>query len=145
MMTTAPAGTSYSVTRRWLPWRRKAKDLDMTGDFPGGDFGGADDLLGVVLVVVLVLLLLPILAFALVVALEVMLLLLLLPFYVVARMVLGVHWEIEVRLRTGLIWPVVHTEKVPGWGESGLRINELATEIRDGRVVMPATVEELRS
>lgn len=137
-MATAPSGISYSVTRRWLPWRRKAKDLDIGPDVPG-DFGGGDDLLGVLFLVLLVLLLLPFVAVALVVALELLLLLLLLPFYVVARTAFGVAWEIEVRLRTGVVWPVVHVEDVRGWGASGRRINELATAIRDGAVLMPTT------
>ncbi|MBE7325965.1 hypothetical protein IEQ44_15050 [Nocardioides sp. Y6] len=136
-MTTAPDGARYSVTRRWMPWRRRAKDLDAGPDFPGGDFGSGDDLLGVLVLVVLVLLLVPFVAAAFLVALELLLLLLLLPFYVVARTLFGVSWEIEVRLRTGLVWPVVHTEKVHGWGASGRRINDLATAIRDGAVTMP--------
>jgi hypothetical protein len=40
----------------------------------------------------------------------------LLPLAVLARVLLGAPWEVEVReVVAGSLWPIVHTETVPGW------------------------------
>ena len=147
MKSTDPAGVTYSVTRRWMPWRRRIKELDApdTGGF--GDVGGlADDPVGLVLLGVFALLalvlLLPGLLLLLGVAIETALLLALLPVAVLGRSAFGMPWEVEVRnTGGGVVWPVVHTEQVKGWGASGVRIADLAEEIRLGRFTLepPAT------
>ena len=52
-------------------------------------------------------------------------------------MLFGAPWEVEVRLVSSGVWPVVHTEKVNGWSASGHRIADLAEEIRLGRLQPP--------
>ena len=64
-------------------------------------------------------------------------LLALLPVAVLARTAFGMPWEVEVRdTDAGVVWPVVHTEQVKGWGASGVRIADLAEEIRLGRFTL---------
>lgn len=140
MKSTSPSGATYSVTRRWLPWRRRIKDIDVPDT--GGGFGGFDGLgddpfsliLLLVFGLVALVLFLPGLLLLLGFAVEVALLLALLPVAVLARVVLGVPWEVEVRdTNGGVVWPVVHTEQVKGWSASGTRIADLAEEVRTGR------------
>lgn len=142
MRTTAADGTRYSVTRRWLPWRRRIQgDDDGTGSSWAPDLGGGHDLgddpisavIGLVLLLVAIILFAPAVLVAIGVALEVALLLLLLPLAVLARVLFGHPWEVEVRLRdTEKIWPVVHTEEVKGWRASSARIAEISEQIRSG-------------
>lgn len=144
MRATDPQGTTYSVTRRWVPWRRRIRDLDAPGTDLVPDVGGLGDdplsaaLLVIVLLVALVLVL-PGLVVLLGAAVEIALLTALLPVVVLARVVAGVPWEVEVR-RTGrgrgtLGWPVVHAEPAGGWGESRTRIHDLAQAVEQGRFV----------
>lgn len=145
MKTTSPEGTTYSVTRRWMPWRRRiaSSDADIG---PSGDSGShwwhfddfGDDpisaVIGIVLLLVLAVVALPAIFLAIGVALEVALLLILLPLAVLGRTLLGRPWEVEVRntQTSDLVWPVVHTEPVKGWFASGTRIAEISEEIRLG-------------
>ena len=138
MKATDPTGHTYSVTRRWMPWRRRIKDVDPPDSF--GDLGGLGDdpvsmVLALVLGLVALVLLLPGLLLLLGLAVEVTLLVSLLPVVVLARTLFGVPWEVEVRDTSpagGLVWPVVHTEPAGGWTDSGARIIELAGEIQRG-------------
>ena len=142
MKATDPNGHTYSVTRRWMPWRRRIKnaDLDTGGGGGFGDLSGiGDDPISLVLFLIFGLIalvfVLPGLLLAIGVAIEFALLLALLPLVVAARTLFGVPWEVEVRDTSpsrGLTWPVVHTEASGGWTESGTRIHDLVGEIERG-------------
>ena len=127
MKVQAPAGESYRIQRRWLPWRRRARAdaLDWMPDLPGADVDFGDESFALV---ILALLLIPLLLVAAFIVGEVLLLLLLLPFFVLARSVFGTPWVIEVTRKR----KVVHVEAVEGWAESLQRIEHLATALRQG-------------
>lgn len=141
MKATDPTGKTYSVTRRWMPWRRRIKDADFdTGGGGFGDLGGlGDDPISLVLFLIFglfaLVLVLPGLLLLLGAAVEISLLLALLPIAVLARTLFGMPWEVEVRDTNpsrGIPWPVVHTEPVRGWTDSGTRIHDIAAEITRG-------------
>jgi hypothetical protein len=119
-----PAGETWRIKRRWLPWRRKVRDVP---DVPvDGFFAGGDDLLSGVVAVIVIALLLPVIFIVAVMLAEVLLLLLLLPLWIIVRAVLGGAWPIEVwRGKT-----LVGTESVKGWGPSGIRLHDIAEGIR---------------
>ena len=127
MKTTTPAGETFRVRRRVLPWRRRLRKV------PDWDFGGfgipdVDHLgvLGAILLVIGILIALPIIILALLVVGEVFLLLLLLPLFVLARVAFKQPWVVEVtHYRT-----LVHAESVVGWGAAGERARALAEELR---------------
>jgi hypothetical protein len=121
-----PAGKTYRIQRRWLPWRRRTRSeaLDWLPDFPGGNLDFDDDF-GLVIVALLLVPFLVILAF---VVGELLLLLLLFPFFVLARSVFGTPWIIEVTLKG----KVVQVEAVQGWAASSKRIEGLAAALRHG-------------
>lgn len=144
MKATDPSGKTYSVTRRWMPWRRRVKGADGVDTGGGfGDLGGlGDDPISLVLFLIFgliaLVLFLPGLLLLIGVAIEVVLLVALLPVAMLGRALFGVPWEIEVRdtsPSSGFVWPVVHTEKVGGWGASGARISDVAHEISRGTFV----------
>lgn len=109
-----PRGNTYTVRRRWLPWRRKVDFSDAPVDF-----GGADDLgcLGLIVVIIAI----PFILIAVVALVELLLLLLLLPLWLLIRILLRRPWTIDVRRDRVL----VHTEKVVGLRESSLRMRHL--------------------
>jgi len=137
--TVAPDRHTYSVTRRWLPWRRRIEGGEVSGPDWAPDVGGLGDdpvsaVLFLLVALVLAVILLPAVLLAIGVVIEMALLLALLPLAVLVRVLFGAPWEVEVRLVSGGVWPVLHTEKVKGWSASGQRIAELAEQIRLGRV-----------
>lgn len=141
MRATDPQGRTYSVTRRWVPWRRRIREVDATGPDLLPDVGSlGDDPLSAVLLVVFglaaLVVVLPGVLLLLGAAVEVALLLALLPLAVLARTLAGVPWEVEVRRtgrgRGGLAWPVVHAEPAGGWSQSRTRIHELVHELEQG-------------
>ncbi len=129
MKVSSPDGTTWRVTRRWVPWRRR-----LDGDFSDGpsmDLGGlGDDPVSVIVGIIAFVVLIPFLVVALVVSLELLLLLLLVPFAVLGRVLLGRQWTVEVR-RGWKPW----TEVPAGdWQASTLRIHDLADALRRGQV-----------
>ena len=78
-----PAGQTWRVTRRWVPWRRRAQNIDTSGAFGSVDL---DD--GLIFGIILFLFA-PVILLALLVAAEFFLLLLLLPVAVLARVAFG--------------------------------------------------------
>lgn len=126
-----PAGETWRIKRRWLPWRRKVRDVP---DVPvDGLSMGGDDLLSAVVAVVVGVILLPVIIIFAVMLAELLLLLLLLPLWLAARALLGGKWPIEVwRGKT-----LVGTESVKGWGPSRVRMFDIAEEVRLRR---PGTV-----
>ena len=123
-----PAGQTWRVSRRWMPWRRKAH-VDNWGDVPTVD-GLGDDPISSIIGGLLLLLLIPFVVLAVLVALELLLLLLLLPFVVLGRVVLGRHWRVEARRG----WDPVWEDEAGDWGESGRRIEAVAELIRRGEL-----------
>lgn len=121
-----PQGRTWRVSRRWMPWRRKSSVGDW-GDVPGAD-GIGDDPISMIIGVLLIVLLIPFVILAVLVALEMLLLLALLPFAILARMLLGRHWRVEVREGWDFRWEV----EAGGWSESGRRIEQVATDLRHG-------------
>ena len=129
-----PDGQTWRVRRRWLPWRRKVRDVPDVPDF--GSFPGGDDPISAILTVILLVVLLPVVVMFAVMLAEVLLLLLILPLWVGVRVLLGGSWPIEVlRGRT-----FVRTESVKGWTPSGVRMHDIAEAIRLGR---PGAVDPL--
>lgn len=128
MRVSTPSGDEWRVRRRVWTWKRpkwRGKDLD---DW-GGDWGGGDDLLGVV-----ALLLLVVLAFFLVIPLAVflveLLVVALLAFLAaVARVAFGGAWLVEAvgPGRQRLTW------KVKGRAASRAKVNEVAEALRSGQ------------
>ena len=94
---------------------------------------GADDPVTAVVVIVLAIVLLPvllILAAALVAGLEFLLLLVVLPLAVLGRVLFGRRWRVEVRRG----WRPYCEELAGDWQRSGVRIHELADDLRRGQL-----------
>jgi len=123
-----PAGETYRVHRRVLPWRRRIRekpdwDLASSFDVPDVDHLGV---LGAILLVIGIIIALPIIVLAFLVVGELLLLLLLLPLFVLARVAFRKPWIVEVTRKR----KVVHAEAVVGWGAAGERARMLADELR---------------
>ncbi|NYI75415.1 hypothetical protein [Nocardioides panzhihuensis] len=133
MKVRTPGGQVYRVTRRWVPWQRKSRQLSLDGfDVPSPPSG--DDPISAILMVLWLVIALPLLVVAVIVMLltgiELLLLLAVLPFAIGARVVFGRHWTIEVRRG----FTPIHEESAGSWTASGVRIKELAREIESGSV-----------
>ncbi|QBR92084.1 hypothetical protein [Nocardioides euryhalodurans] len=137
MRVSDPYGTTWRVTRRWLPWQRQLRGVDLpTGD-PSrvGDLGHdpGDLLLGGLLLVVLA----PGLVLFVLAGLELALLVALLPLVLLARVVLGRHWHVEARRG----WTPVWEGEAGGWSGSARRIREVCAAIERGQLP-PRTLME---
>jgi hypothetical protein len=103
--------------------------LEVPFDAPSGD-----DPISMILVVVWLVIALPslvvVVAVMLLTSIELLLLLAILPFAVGARVVFGRHWTVEVRRS----FHPIYEERAGDWRASGLRIRELAKQIKAGRV-----------
>jgi hypothetical protein len=128
MKVQSPDGQVWRVSRRWVPWRQRIRDVDPLSGF-GTDVPVDDLVAGIVLFLVL-LVLVPIMLIAAVAGVEFLLLLLVLPFAVLGRMLFGRQWRVEVRRG----WRPYCEELAGDWQQSGLRIHELADDIRRGDV-----------
>ena len=123
-----PTQQTWRVTRRWVPWRRRLKGmLDGAPDFP---VGLGDDPISLIVGLIFLIILLPFLVVAAIAGLELLLLLLVLPFALVGRVFLGRHWTVEVRRGFRPYWE----GEAGDWQASGVRIQEVANEIRFGRL-----------
>ena len=132
MRLTDPAGVTWRVRRRWLPWRPRRRRID-PDDAPLELAGSADDLViaVVVLVVLLVVALLaPWVLMGAFLAVEVLAVVLLLPLFVLLRGLRIARWPVAVRRGRGLVWE----ESVRGWRGSRERMHVIATAIAGGRV-----------
>ena len=126
-----PSGQTWRVTRRWVPWRRRMKDVDLGSGWGVPDLNGlGDDPISAVIAIVLLVLALPFILLGLVVAAEFLLLLLLLPVAVLARVLLGQKWTVEARRGFTIVWDAPAGD----WQASGLRIHEVAEAIRRGEL-----------
>lgn len=128
-----PAGETWRVKRRWLPWRRRVRDAP---DLPidGGSLLDGDDIFSAILLVVFVAIAIPLIVVFAVMLAELFLLLLLLPIWIVFRLVRGAPWTIEVFSGREL----VNTESIRGWRGSQARMLEIADGIQIGRPPLPA-------
>ena len=117
-------GRTVRVRRRWLPWRRRVRDVDA----PALDLGGGDDPIGMILTVVGLVLAIPFaLALVLLVG-ELVLLVLLLPLAVLVRVLFKRPWTVEATSGRRVLW----SEQVQGWTESGVRVLEIAAVYERG-------------
>ena len=99
------------------------------GSVPDLGIGGlGSDPVSAVIGVVALVIALPFIILALVAGLELLLLLLVLPFAVLGRVVLGRHWTVELRRGWRPWWEV----EAGDWRASGLRIHEVAEQVRRG-------------
>jgi hypothetical protein len=128
-------GRTWRVGRRWLPWRRRVRevpDFDFGWDLP--DLGGlADDLPGFLvglLIGLAVIIALPFVLLALGFLLEVSLLLALLPVAVLVRVALRRPWTVQVIAPDDSL---ASAEPVVGWRESGERVAARASTLREHR------------
>ncbi len=126
-----PQGVEWVVRRRWLPWRRRVRDLP---DVDVPDVGG-DDLISALLLLVVAVVLVPLVILAVLLVAEVLLLLLLLPFVLLVQVLWRGGWPLLVE-RAG---HVEHAENVRGWSLSGRRLTELAEQVRRGDTEWPDT------
>lgn len=131
MKATAPDGVTYTVRRRWWPWRWKERHFTDSWDPGFVDIGASSDLAGAVLGIVLGLVLMalaPIILFLLVTGIEWILLLVLLPVAVATRVVFGRHWTIEV-VRDGALWEI----DGGSWRESQGMLEQITDQIERGQ------------
>ncbi|WP_138974447.1 hypothetical protein [Patulibacter medicamentivorans] len=118
-----PEGTTWRVRRRWLPWRRRVRDVP---DMPVDIGGLGDDPISAVIGIFLLILAIPALIVITILLAELLILIALLPLFLVLRAVAPVPWTIEVRRR----WKLEREEQVRGWGASRARIQDIASELR---------------
>ncbi len=139
MKVTDPSGTTWRISRRWVPWRRRskgwfAKTMDGTPSMP---VVGGDDPVSAVISAVILVILLPFLVVALVVGLialiELAVLLAVLPVALLARMLTGRHWYVEMRRGFRPYWEV----DAGSWRASGERILEIAQAVERGHLPHP--------
>lgn len=125
-----PAGETWRVKRRWLPWRPRLRE----GSFDLGTnlVGVADE--GPILVFLLALVLIPVAVVLAVFLAEIAILLLLIPLFTLVRAMWVRGWPIEV-------WhgkQLEGVEEIRGWADSRARLLEVAESIRLGFPVPPA-------
>ena len=123
----------WKVRRRWLPWRRRVRDVP---DVPIDGGGLGDDPISAIIGLFLLVLAIPAIIVVLVLLAELLLLLVLLAFFVLIRLVLPVPWTIELWARPAkrrlLGWHLEHEVPVRGWGASRTAIRDMAGEIATG-------------
>ncbi|MGH3358804.1 MAG: hypothetical protein ACRDO7_08370 [Nocardioidaceae bacterium] len=118
-----PGGVTWKVKRRWVPWRRRVRDVGY--DIPGiGDLG--DDPISLIIGAVVLILAIPLVLIALLAMIELFALVLLIPVAMLIRALFGGAWPIEV-FRSG---ELQDTEYVKGWSASRERIHDVVEQVR---------------
>jgi len=137
------SGRRWKVRRRWLPWRRRVRDVPDTPDV--GALG--DDPISAIIGLFLLILAIPAIIVVLLLLAELLLLLVLLPVFVLLRLLLPVPWTVELWTRAAdrrfLGWHLEHEVPVRGWTASQARIGEMVDEIAEterGRRYVPREV-----
>ncbi|WGL51716.1 hypothetical protein P5P86_17375 [Nocardioides sp. BP30] len=133
MRATDPAGVTYRVRRRWLPWRWRRRFSARPWDpDPLAGIDLADSVTGAILGAlgaIAVAIVLPILILTLITGAEFLLLLLVLPIALGARL-FGRHWQVEVRRG----WRLLYEVDGGDWNRSRRVIADLVERIRLGRL-----------
>jgi hypothetical protein len=130
MKVQSPDGTTWRISRRWVPWRRRVKDAtDRLPDLPEGGIG--DDPISLIVGLLLLIVLLPFFVLMLIAGVELVLILLVMPFAIAGRVVFGRRWTVEVRRG----WQPYREEQVGDWQSTGLRIHELGADLERGQVL----------
>jgi len=121
-----PHGRTVSVHRRWLPWRRRRRDVDA----PGLDLaaGAVDDPAGLLLTLASLVLLIPFVLGLVLLVGEIFLLVLLLPVAALVRILFRRPWTVEATSQGHVLW----SEQVRGWTASGVRVLEIAAVYERG-------------
>lgn len=122
MKVSDPQGQTWRVTRRWVPWRPRRRNLSPDLLLEG------EDPIGFLFFLVLGLVLLPLLSLVVFLAVELVLLAVLLPVVVVLRIAFGHQWWIEARQGFRPHWEV----QAGTWRESGEQIRQVAASIGRG-------------
>ncbi|MGE4426237.1 MAG: hypothetical protein AB7G37_07290 [Solirubrobacteraceae bacterium] len=138
MPITDPQGQAWKVRRRWLPWRRRIRDVP-DGPIDVGHLG--DDPISMVIGVIALILAIPALVVLTILLAELLLLIVLLPVVVLLRMVAPVPWTIEASVRTAErpswlpdAWSSRYLSSVRGWRGSTRRMDAIASDLRAGRL-----------
>lgn len=122
----------WRVRRRWLPWRRRVREVPDV-PFDGGDLG--DDPISAIIGLFLLVLALPAIIVLVALLVELLVLVALLPAFVLVRLLLPVPWTIELWSRPAerrfLGWHLQHEVQVRGWRASAARMAEMVAEIRE--------------
>lgn len=126
-----PQGRTVRVHRRWLPWRRRVRDIE--GLDAGGLDGSGDDPISLALALLGVLLLIPFVLGLVLLVGELFLLVLLLPAVVLVRVLFRRPWTVEATSRGHVLW----SEQVIGWNESEARILDIAAVYERGEGPFP--------
>jgi hypothetical protein len=124
-------GKTWRVGRRWLPWRRRIREIPDVNDYSLPDLDIGDDLpgfLAVLAIAFVVIITLPFLLLAIGFMIELSLLLSLLPVAVLFRVALRRPWTVQVIAPDGSL---AAAEPVVGWRESGERVQARAASLRE--------------
>ncbi|HET7533728.1 MAG TPA: hypothetical protein VFJ83_11315 [Nocardioidaceae bacterium] len=127
-----PQGRTVRVHRRWLPWRRRVRDIE-NFDAGGIDGPSGDDPISLALALLGVLLLIPFVLGLVLLVGEVFLLVLLLPVVVLVRVLFRSPWTVEATSKGHVLW----SEQVAGWNESEARILDIAAVYERGEGPFP--------
>ncbi|HYJ66766.1 MAG TPA: hypothetical protein VEX15_03810 [Nocardioidaceae bacterium] len=128
MKVVAADDSTWRVRRRWLPWRRRVRDVP---DSPIDIGPVGDDPISIVLMVIALVMFVPAFVVLIVLVGELLLLFVLLPLVVLGRGLFGVPWTIEVRRERRLLY----TERIRGWSNASRRMDDVATALRLGHAV----------
>ena len=134
MKVSDPSGATYRVSRRGLPWRWRKRVSGKPWDidpFSGLDVvDGFAGLIASIVLVIVMIVVLPIVVLVLLTGIEFLLLLVVLPVAVIARLIFGKHWRVEVREG----WNVRYEVDGGSWSQSRAVIDDLAQRISLGQL-----------
>lgn len=130
MKVSDPQHRVWHVRRRWWPWRRRWRLPPLhVGDVPVAATRHVDGSPWELLLhLLLLLLLVPTLLLTALALAEAALLVLLLPIALLARIVGGRHWVVEVRNEEGPVWET----DAGSWAASGVAVSEIAAGLARG-------------
>jgi hypothetical protein len=120
-----PSGQTWRVTRRWVPWRPRWRDVDPTLDLSLGD-----DLVSAIVLGLIFFVLTPIVVPLLLLPIELVLVGLVVPIAALVRVLFGRRWVVEVRRG----FTAIHEEQTGTWNDASVRIAELAAGVERGEL-----------